>query len=152
MRYNLTRSVRQCFPCIFFKTDEEKWFLPISNNLTLLLGFIMPLFLILSFAFIVPPILKVNTLLDENANFGRRNLDISSGSCTRRRRVWRSWWRWWGCPPGCTGSDHHYQCHCHNCHCCHHDHDHGNQTWYAYLVHFLEARWNVTWQSSASQR
>ena len=31
----------------------------ISNNLTLLLGFIMPLFLVLSFSFIVPPILKV---------------------------------------------------------------------------------------------
>ena len=30
-----------------------------SNNLTLLLGFIMPLFLVLSFSFIVPPILKV---------------------------------------------------------------------------------------------
>ena len=29
-----------------------------SNNLSLLLGFILPLFLILSFAFIVPPILK----------------------------------------------------------------------------------------------
>ena len=29
-----------------------------SNNLTLLLGFIMPLFLVLSFTFIVPPILK----------------------------------------------------------------------------------------------
>ena len=29
-----------------------------SNNLTLLLGFIMPLFLVLSFSFIVPPLLK----------------------------------------------------------------------------------------------
>ena len=29
-----------------------------SNNLSLLLGFILPLFLVLSFAFIVPPILK----------------------------------------------------------------------------------------------
>ena len=29
-----------------------------SNNLTIILGFIMPLFLVLSFAFIVPPILK----------------------------------------------------------------------------------------------
>ena len=29
-----------------------------SNNLSLLLGFILPLFLVLSFSFIVPPILK----------------------------------------------------------------------------------------------
>ena len=29
-----------------------------SNNLSLVLGFMMPLFLVLSFAFIVPPILK----------------------------------------------------------------------------------------------
>ena len=29
-----------------------------SNNLALLLGFILPLFLVLSFSFIVPPLLK----------------------------------------------------------------------------------------------
>ena len=62
---------------------------PISNNLTLLLGFIMPLFLVLSFAFIVPPILKVNTLQDGNSNFpsdsSADETSISSGSCTRRR-------------------------------------------------------------------
>ena len=29
-----------------------------SNNLTLLLGFFLPFFLVLSFAFIVPPLLK----------------------------------------------------------------------------------------------
>ena len=40
--------------------SEQKMSFPpyFSNNLSLLLGFILPLFLVLSFAFIVPPILK----------------------------------------------------------------------------------------------
>ena len=40
-------------------SDQKMAFPPyFSNNLSLLLGFILPLFLVLSFAFIVPPILK----------------------------------------------------------------------------------------------
>ena len=40
-------------------SDQKMAYPPyFSNNLSLLLGFILPLFLVLSFAFIVPPILK----------------------------------------------------------------------------------------------
>ena len=58
-----------------------------SNNLTLILGFFMPFFLVLSFSFIVPPLLKrivyeketgVKVLLISGQNSGNANKSFRS--------------------------------------------------------------------------
>ena len=58
-----------------------------SNNLTLILGFFMPFFLVLSFSFIVPPLLKrivyeketgVKVLLISVQNSGNANKSFRS--------------------------------------------------------------------------
>ena len=52
------RNISVCLPKWVMMQQEMPYPAYFSNNLALLLGFIMPLFLVLSFAFIVPPILK----------------------------------------------------------------------------------------------
>ena len=51
-------NISACLPKWVMMQQEMPYPAYFSNNLALLLGFIMPLFLVLSFAFIVPPILK----------------------------------------------------------------------------------------------